>query len=247
MIHDTFSLFRGVFMMTMISIPPWERITTQTRYGRYASYVEETLIKRALELLPVPTVALDIGCEGGRWTARLAEHGWQVIATEIRQDNLALCQQRVPSAQCVLVTPDQQTLPCADSSVRLILCIETPVVHSEWFPSEVTRIMQPGGLMVAVCWNRSSWRGWLYHHATRLRASGSSTAYGFPLAYPAFRARLRSMGWTFLSERGYSWLPFRRTSNNRLVPGAAWIEQGLGLHRLARLSPMIVFLARKEP
>ena len=234
--------------MTMITTPPWERIITQTQYGRYASHVEETLIKQALALLPVPTTALDIGCEGGRWTVVLAERGWQVIATDVSQDSLALCQRRVPSAQCVLAGPDEPTLPCADASARLILCIEVgPVVHSEWFPAEVTRVIQPGGLLVAVCWNRSSWRGWLYHRAKRIRAAGSTSAYGYPLPYPAFRTRLRGMGWTFLAERGYSWLPFRRTSNSRLIPTAAWMERGLGLQRLARISPMIVFLARKEP
>lgn len=51
----------------------------------------------------------------------------------------------------------------------------------------------------------------------------------------------------FLAERGYNWLPFCRSSNSRLIPEAARIEQWLGLQRMARVSPMVAFVAQKNP
>jgi hypothetical protein len=39
-------------------------------------------------------------------------------------DSLALCQQRVPTAHCIRVSPSATTLPCAARSVSLLLCLE---------------------------------------------------------------------------------------------------------------------------
>ena len=80
------------------AIADWERIGSSTRYGRYASEVEKKTLLKANSLIKKPTTALDIGCEGGRWSKLLADTGWNLICTDIDQNSLAICQERIPAA-----------------------------------------------------------------------------------------------------------------------------------------------------
>src|SRR5437868_3665503 len=109
---------------TTTDLTPWERIGTRTRYGRYATAVEQRVIEAALAHARPDGVALDVGCEGGRWSVLAAEAGWPLVCTDVSQSSLDACQQRVPSAQCLLVGPEDSRLPAEDGSVGLLLCIE---------------------------------------------------------------------------------------------------------------------------
>ena len=48
------------------------------------------------------------------------------------------------------------------------------------------------------------------------------------------------------TQLGYNWLPFGRVSNERLVPILAWLEWVLGLRRLRRYSPWVMFHVVKQ-
>ncbi len=208
----------------------WETIATQSRYGRYASEIERRAIVKALRLCGRTGSALEIGSDGGRWAELLAQQGWSMLCTDTNQESLIRCQRRVPSATCIHVEPDAVGFPCASASQDMLLCVEVaPVIHADWFIDEAYRVLRKRGWLVGVIWNRSSWRGLLYH----------------ALAYPAWRARLCERGFQLLHEEGYAWPPFRRTSNSPLVPIASHIEHLLGLRRLVDVSPMIAFVAQK--
>jgi SAM-dependent methyltransferase len=226
---------------------PWERIGTTTRYGRYATDVERRAIEKALALAAPPGTALDVGCEGGRWTEVAAARGWAPVCTEVNQISLDACKRRVPSATCILTSPDDTALPCATGSIGLLLCIEVgPVIHRDWFIAEADRVLRLGGYLVGVCWNRRSWRGFAYHSMPGLRVRKPNPWYGFPLSYPMWRRQLRARGFQFVHQEGYSWIPFRRASDSPLVPLAVALERALGLRRLAGISPMVAFVARKD-
>jgi SAM-dependent methyltransferase len=229
------------------SVPFWERISTQTRYGRYLSDIEEAAIRGALDLAGAPATALDIGCEGGRWAGLLVQRGWRPICTEINARALEVCERRVPSAECILAASDATTLPCATRSVRLALCIEVRgVIEAPWFADEIARVIAPDGCFVGVFWNRWSSRALVRQLMWRVRGGKAASMEWYQQSYATWRADMQQRGFHFVRQIGYGWIPFGRESDSVLVAPAAAAERALGLRRLPDISPWIVFTARKR-
>src|SRR5579864_7634394 len=225
---------------------PWESLMSETRYGRYADGIESEIVSFALRKSCESGVLLDVGSEGGRRAKLFAERGWQVTALDVDPGALEVCKKRISNAVCTLVQSDQQQFPVQDESIDLALCIEVgPVIHRQWAPAEFARVLKPHGYLAGVCWNRNSWRGFLYHRRPNLRISGSHPLVGYPIGYVDFRRQMIENGFHFEKELGYAWGPFRRTSNSRLVDTWAVVEKYSGLQHLIRLSPMIAFVCRK--
>lgn len=220
----------------------WERVA-RTRWGRYTTHVVDRAVRESTLLAGSPTVAIEIGCDGGRWSALLARAGWSMVCTDIDLSTLSICKRRLPDALTILVRDTMSGIPCRSQSVGMAVCLEVgPVVQSSWFLPEVSRILVKGGLLVGVFYNRCSLRG-LFVHAQDLRR-GSFDYYR--LAYVPWRTKLRQHGFSLVHEEGCCWFPFSRTSDSRLVPAFTGLERFLGLRRLAALSPWVVFVARKN-
>lgn len=220
----------------------WDRVAT-SRWGAYVSNIERRAITYALDRLPGPGDALDLGCGAGRWSRLLADRGWRTVCTDVSAEALSICQHRVPSARCILRRPNERTLPSPSGSVRLLLCIEVPpVMQSEWFVPESARVLQRGGLLVAVCWNLLSVRG-LFCHA---RAACRPDADYYRTAYLTWRRNVTRGGFRVLHEEGFCWFPHRRNSNSRLVRVATSFENLLGLRRLTPLSPWVAAVLQKQ-
>jgi SAM-dependent methyltransferase len=227
---------------------PWERVMSETRYGNYADRIESTMVSRVMALCPEPGILLDVGCEGGRRSMEFARCGWKIFATDVDAKSLATCKSRIPTSLCVLVDPNKNALPAGDGAVDAVLCIEVgPVIHTAWAVPEFARVLKPGGVLAGVCWNRSSWRGFLYHKAPCLRSSGSHPLVGYPIKYREFRSKMIAQGFRFEKELGYAWAPFRRTSNSRLVTIGGAIERFTGLQHVISIAPLIAFVCQKLP
>lgn len=219
----------------------WEKVTC-TRWGAYIADIEERAVLKAHFLSGKPAAALEIGAEGGRWSKLLADFGWSMTCTDINGETLAVCKERIPSANCILVDSNRQELPCESEAMKLLLCIEVPeVMHAAWFINEASRVLEDDGIMVGVFFNRLSIRG-LYVHARRFF---TRIFDDYSLFYPFWRKQLLRNGYSILYEEGYCWFPFSRASNSKLVPLFVWIEKRVGLRRLTLISPWIVFIARK--
>jgi SAM-dependent methyltransferase len=220
----------------------WERIA-ETRWGRYITQIEEAALSFACNAVDKPGTFLEIGCEGGRWSARLIEAGWSAVCVDIDPKTLAACQARLPNARCILTSPDQRRLPCSEKTMRLVLCVEVfPVADSDWLPREAFRVLEPGGVLLCVALNRSSLR------SLASRALGRDKKENPPYyrrSYNSIRRAMRTAGFRFLMERGLCWAPFSRSSHSPLIPAALKVERALGLERLVRWSPWIVFVAQK--
>src|SRR5262249_55639482 len=148
-------------------LPNWERTVEHSRFMAYTSEVERELILQASNLAGPPTLALDFGCEAGRFSQILADRGWSVICADTNASALELCQQRIPGAWCVPLSEENRQIPCADDSLGVLLCIECPVMPEGWFAREATRTLRTGGALVGVLHNKLSWRGAISHsHAT---------------------------------------------------------------------------------
>lgn len=219
----------------------WERVA-ESRWGAYISDVEKRAILKAHDLRGSPSTMLEIGAEGGRWSEMLSELGWRTACTDVDEQAMAACQQRIPTAECNVVGAEDDALPCVSDSVDLLLCIEVPpVMHADWFLGEANRVLREEGLVVAVCFNRLSLRGTLVH--LKARITGSYDYY--QLSYPAWRRLLKHNGYAVVHQEGYCWFPFRRASDSALVPWFVSFERLLGLRRLPSLSPWVVFIARR--
>lgn len=221
----------------------WENIA-QTKWGSYISEIEKRAILKAHSVSGPPNEAVEIGCEGGRWSKLLAEAGWKMTCVDTDSKVLRLCQSRIPTARCVLVDRSNATIPCDTGSEGLVLCLEVaPVMHgSNWFLDEAHRVLRPGGMIVGTFFNLLSYRGFIAHTTAPLRG----TYDYYRSSYAAWRRTLRKHGLVFLHEEGLCWFPFRRASNSALIPSFTKAEQYLGLRKLVSLSPWVVFVAQKS-
>ena len=227
-----------------VNLPYWENLVTTRKGPQYTSKLEEGILAKAHSLFAKPSAAIEVGCEGGRWSQLLSKWGWQIVCTEINQGLVDICKKRMPTATCILVNPNDTVLPCDDKKVDMVLCIEVPpVIQADWFMDEAPRVLRKGGLLVGVCWNRNSWRG-LLHHAVAPFRHGDPVWYALP--YSAWREKFCSHGFAMIEEVGMCWFPFGRKSNSPLIPLAARLERVLGLTKLTRFSPLIVFIAKKD-
>lgn len=222
----------------------YEQITA-TRWGRYITGIEREVILDAHRQAGAPSVLLDVGAAGGRWSEMLCALGWRAICTDVNESSLAICQSRLPDATCILVGGDDETLPGADASLRLVLCMEVfGVMPTDWFMAEVARVLEPGGLLVGVFNNRCSMRGTLKHAVHRMKGSLGLDYYG--TCYGPWKIRLRSKGFEMTREEGMAWMPFSRSSDSPLVTPFVALERHLGLGQLPAHSPWIAFIARKS-
>jgi len=221
----------------------WERVA-QTRWGRYLSSAEEEALRGAASIVR-PGTALDVGCDGGRWSHLLVSLGWSTICVDVSAEAVELCRARLPSAYCVLIQPDDRSFPVADKSIDLFLAYEVePVTNASWFISEVDRVLSPDGILVCTICNGTSLRGALYraHMALRSRRRRNHAYSG--ASFQDMRRELRQRGFDLLQQEGLGWAPFKRCSNARLIPYLVWIERALGLRRLVRFSPLVLVVAQ---
>ena len=230
----------------MINVHPptteWELVAT-TRWGRYTTEVVESAVRAAADIALTRGAALEVGCEGGRWSRLLSDMGWTLTCTDINADALAVCRQRLPTATCIHVSPSATTLPCAAESVSLLLCLEVfEVMESSWFAKEANRVLSADGVLVGVTLNRMSLRG-MFVRAKR-HLTGRPALY--KISYAECRRRMESAGFIVAFEQGYCWFPFGRSSNSRLAPFFIGVERRFGLGRFTAFSPWVVFIARKN-
>lgn len=224
------------------SITYWEKVA-ETQWGRYISEIEKNTLLKAHRLFDKPSTALEVGCEGGRWSRLLVGLGWNIIATDINPEVLNLCRVRVPSATCILVKATDTRLPCDTESVDLVVAIEPDVaMQSDWILPEADRVLRKNGLMVSVIWNHLSWRGIVPHIKCSIRGSYDYYTY----SYPQWKNRFHRSGLRIIYAEGMCWMPFGRSSNSTLVPFFTNMEKALGLRKLTYLSPWICLIAKKS-
>lgn len=225
-------------------ITVWERVAT-TSWGKYVTAVESDILQSAEKLAAPPARALEVGCEGGRWSKMLADLNWKMTCTDISRETLDVCKRKVPAAECILVDATARTLPAESGAFSLLLCIEVPpVIQSDWFLAEAFRALRGGGILAGTFLNRSSWRGMQGRLRANLAGGGDRRFY--VQSYPRWKKNLLKQEFELVRELGFCWAPFSRASDSRLVPLATRMERWFGLNHLPSVSPWVGFIARKR-
>jgi SAM-dependent methyltransferase len=228
----------------------WEA-AARSAWGAYLTDVEKRALLRASEMAGSPGIALEVGCDGGRWSSLLRDRGWRNICTDIVPESIERTRRRLPGAECILVEATDERLPVEDGTVDLLLVCEVPsVTEAAWFPTEAQRVLRKDGVLVFSHHNSCSYRGAIYRAARKLQIlwGGNrlkSYYYNGP-SYGSLRDRLTGLGFEIVQEEGFCWFPFGRRSNSPLIASAAWMESVLGLRRMAKLSPWVMSVARRR-
>lgn len=135
-----------------------DKMNTENFTGKAEAYAKgrpgypKAAIEAIFSLAPSGTVFADIGAGTGKFTVKLAEHGYSVFAVEPNADmrrQLAITLAPFQNVKIMDGISEATTLP--DHSVDIIT-----VAHAlHWFNlkafrSECRRVVRPGGLVIAV-------------------------------------------------------------------------------------------------
>jgi ubiquinone/menaquinone biosynthesis C-methylase UbiE len=108
--------------------------------GFYAKYVDA--------LMPARSGArvLDVGCGVGKVVGRLTEAGFEAYGVDVSEPNIERARQRCPRCQLY----DGRRLPYPDARFAAVgaLNVLEHVEQPESFIAELTRVAEPGGLVV---------------------------------------------------------------------------------------------------
>jgi SAM-dependent methyltransferase len=221
----------------------WDKVNLG-RWGRYIAEIEKTGILRAHELSGKPSAGLDLGCGSGQWSHLLSTLGWHMTCVDVDRDALSICRRNVPKANYILTDCNARTIPGNSGSAGLLLCIEAPLLDSDWFLAETDRILNKGGLLVGVWWNSRSLRGMAWRLKQNLKTHRDATCF-YTSSYSSWKKRLAMARFEMLYENGFCWGPFSRSSDSSLIPGFSALERILCLNRWLAFSPWIIFVAKK--
>lgn len=228
------------------AITEWES-AAQTAWGRYLTAAETRVLNKALDLASPDGGAMEVGCEGGRWSRVLLQRRGSVTCTDTNAEVLNLCARRLPDARCVLTGAEDEQLPAHDGELGLLLVYEVvPVTNADWFPTEAARVLRRGGILVFSHHNPVSIRALGYRAASLLGRRSKSWAFYNGPSYASLRASMRQAGLEIVHQEGLAWMPFSRKSDSRLIQPAVRLESALGLRHLCAVSPWVLALARRS-
>jgi ubiquinone/menaquinone biosynthesis C-methylase UbiE len=225
------------------SLTFWDKVNSG-RWGQYLNGIEKEAVQRANLLVGKPGVCVDMGCGSGQWASLLEGAGWSLTCIDIDEQVLAICRRNVPSANFILTNASSQSIPTVSQGADLLLCIEAPVLDTNWFLTEADRVLKEGGFFVGVWLNSFSWRSFAWRVRHLLKGNQGLRFYGG--SYGKWRKKLAKAGFDVAYENGYCWGPFTRESNSWMVPIFSKAERWLGLNHWAVCSPWVVFIARKK-
>jgi ubiquinone/menaquinone biosynthesis C-methylase UbiE len=213
----------------------WEK-AARTRMGKYLTRLETDFISKAIDPSKA-SIVVDVGAEAGRFSLMAANSNITVIAIDI--DAYSLRRLKLKNKNVSVIQADARKIPFKNDSFDGVIMIEVLdyIPQIDEALGECSRVLKSKSPLVLSFGNQSSikaklrgFRGKSYMHSYRKVISC-----------------LVKTGFVVTAKLGYSWLPFGRTSQSRLVPFLSSGERIFGLRRIPSFSPWVILRATKSP
>ena len=213
------------------------------RWGKYLSKFEIEAINEGLSLAgPEAKTAIDIGAGMGRLTSILSSRGLDVTTTDVCPDAVTQCQKAIPNANCILVSPEEQSLPVESNSIDIAISIEVELCESEWFIPELNRVLKDSGVAVFTLNNLDSYRAQITNFKSKVK--GDELYYN--RSFLQVKEQLLEEGFEIVKSSGFAWFPFGRFSNSPLIPLLTPLENVFKLEKLPRWSPWVAIVCQRS-
>jgi ubiquinone/menaquinone biosynthesis C-methylase UbiE len=212
----------------------WEK-AARTRMGRYLTRIERDFIFRSITQKQT-CVIMDVGAEAGRFSLQISDRKATLIGIDI--DSYGLKRLRLKNKNVAVIQADARKIPLKEGTFDAIFMIEVLDYITELNETlfECHRTLKADGSLFLSFGNKSS----LKSRFRELRGKSYRHSYNKVLR------SLSKTGFITAREMGYSWLPFGRTSESRLIPFLAKIERILALRRVPMLSPWVIVYSVKS-
>ena len=165
---------------------------------------------------------MDVGAEAGRFSLLATDTNATVIGIDI--DSYGLKRLKLKNKDVNVVQGDARKTPLKDEVFDAVFMIEVLDYISELDEAlaESHRTLKADAPLILSFGNKSSLKSKL----RELRGKSYRHSYHDVLL------RLSKAGFVVVKKKGYSWAPFGRMSESRLVPFLAFIERIFGLRRI---------------
>ena len=203
--------------------------------GKYLTSLETAFIAKVFDLSKSSFV-IDIGAEAGRFSLLAANSKVSVVGIDIDAYSLRRLKQK--NKDVTVVQADARHIPFKNSSFDEVFMVEVLdyIPQLDEAMGECYRVLKADSPFIVSFGNRSSLKA-----KFRILRGKSYTH-----SYRKVTQSLLKMGFRINDQLGYSWLPFGRMSQSRLVPLLAGAERVFGLRRLPRFSPWVMLNATKS-
>jgi ubiquinone/menaquinone biosynthesis C-methylase UbiE len=219
----------------MLEETHWEK-AAKTRMGKYLTSIETDFISSFVDLSKVRLI-VDVGAEAGRFSLLAASGKVEVVSLDI--DAYSLHRLKNKHKDAMVIQADARYLPLQSGLFDAVFMIEVIdyILESLNAITECSRILKPASPFILSFGNQSSLKA-------KLRGlRGKSYMH----SYREIINDVKKAGLTIVGKKGYSWLPFGRTSENGLVSLLASAEKVLGLRRIPSWSPWVLISAKSSP
>jgi ubiquinone/menaquinone biosynthesis C-methylase UbiE len=219
----------------MLEETHWEK-AAKTRMGKYLTSIETDFISSFVDLSKVRLI-VDVGAEAGRFSLLAASGNVEVVSLDI--DAYSLRRLKNKHKDSIVIQADARHLPLKSGLFDAVFMIEVIdyIPESLTAINECSRILKPASPFILSFGNQSS----LKAKIKGLR--GKSYMH----SYRKIMQDMKQSELTIVGKKGYSWLPFGRTSESSLVSLLASAEKVLGLHRIPSWSPWVLISAKSSP
>ena len=212
----------------------WEK-AAKTRMGKYLTRMETDFIFKSFKPSQICTI-MDVGAEAGRFSLLASDRNAIVIGIDI--DSYGLKRLKLKTKNINIIQADARKIPLKDSVFDAIFMIEVLDYITELDEAlmECHRTLKSNATLILSFGNKSSLKSQLRElHGKSYRHS-----------YNKVMRCLSKIGFVVVKKMGYSWLPFGRTSESRLIPFLAKLEKILALRRIPSLSPWVMLHSLKS-
>ena len=206
----------------------WEK-AAKTRMGKYLTRMETNFIFKSITPSQNCTI-MDVGTEAGRFSSLASEKNATVIGIDI--DSYGLKRLKLKTKNVDVIQADARKIPLKDSTFDAIFMIEVLDYISDLDEAliECHRTLKSNAMLILSFGNKRSLKSQFRElHGKSYRHS-----------YNKVMRSLSKTGFSVVRKMGYSWLPFGRTSESRLIPFLAMLEKLFALRRIPSLSPWVI-------